>query len=89
MLAEQLEAIVDRLGYALEREAISYKIAFPDREDAKRRIVRFLLGADSRHLSTTQVSALFEPYRHGDMVLIETTYPHLVAEQAMERKSSF
>jgi SAM-dependent methyltransferase len=88
MLAEQLEAILDRLGCALERKAISYEIAFPDREDAKRRILRFLLGADLEHLSTTQVNALFEPYRHGDMVRIATTYPHLVAERAVERKSS-
>jgi SAM-dependent methyltransferase len=88
MLAEQLEAILDRLGCALERKAISYEIAFPDREDAKRRILRFLLGADLEHLSTTQVNALFEPYRHGEMVRIATTYPHLVAERAVERKSS-
>jgi SAM-dependent methyltransferase len=87
MLAEQFEAILDRLGCAIGREAISYKIAFPDRDDAKRRIVRFLLGADSERLSSTQVNVLFEPYRHADLVLIETTYPHLVAEQAGEGES--
>jgi SAM-dependent methyltransferase len=80
ILAEQLEAILDRLGFALERETISYKIGFPDREEAKRHILRFLLGADLKYLSTAQVNALFEPYRHGDQVLIATSYPHLVAE---------
>ena len=84
-LAEQLEAILDRPGFALARETISYKIGFPDREEAKRRILRFLLGAGSKHLSTAQVNALFEPYRRGDQVLIATTYPHLVAERAVER----
>jgi SAM-dependent methyltransferase len=88
MLAEQLEAILDRLGFALERETVSYEIALPAREDAKRRILRFLMGADLEHVPTEQVNALFEPYRHADMVLIATTYPHLVAEPAAERKSS-
>ncbi len=84
-LAEQLEAILDRPGFALTRETISYRIGFPDREEAKRRILRFLPGAGSKHLSTAQVNALFEPYRRGDQVLIATTYPHLVAERAVER----
>jgi SAM-dependent methyltransferase len=88
MLAEQLEAILDRLGFAPERETIFYKIALPDRDDAKRRILRFLMGADLEHVPPAQVNALFEPFRHGDMVTIATSYPHLVAEQAVERKSS-
>jgi hypothetical protein len=73
-------------GCALKRETISYQIGFPDCEEAKRRILRFLMGADLKHLSTAQVNALFEPYRRGDQVLIATTYPHLVAEQAVTEK---
>jgi len=88
MLAEQLEAILDRMGFASKRETISYKIAFPDHEEAKRRILRFLLDADSERLPTAQVNALFEAYRREDMVVIATTYPHLVVEQAMAEKSS-
>jgi SAM-dependent methyltransferase len=88
MLAEQLEAILDWQGFAFERETISYKIAFPDREDGKRRILRFLMGADLEHVPPTQVNALFQSYRHGDMILMETTYPHLVAERAADRKTS-
>jgi hypothetical protein len=37
-------------------------------------------------VSIAQVNALFEPYRHGDMVRIATAYPHLVVEQAGARK---
>jgi SAM-dependent methyltransferase len=88
MLAEQLEAILNRPAVRLGRETISYEIVFPDREGAKRRILRFLMGADLEQVPTAQVNALFEPYRHAGMVSIATTYPHLVAEQVVERKGS-
>lgn len=79
-LAEDLEAILLRQGITPERAMIDYRVAFPDSAEARRRILRFLLGANLERLSNRRIGALFEPYRQGGSVEIATTYPHLVAQ---------
>lgn len=80
-LAEDFEEILRGAGLTPEREEIGYRIAFPDRAEARRRILRFLLGANLERLPDARADALFAPYRRGARVIIETAYPHLVVRQ--------
>jgi SAM-dependent methyltransferase len=80
-LAEDLEAVLRGAGLAPAREEIGYRIAFPDRAEARRRILRFLLGANLERLAEARADALFAPYRRGGRVIIDTAYPHLVVRQ--------
>ena len=80
-LAEDVEAALRRQGAAPWRETISYTVAVPDTREAHRRILRFLLGANLEGLPESRADALFAPYRRGDRVVIETAYPHLVAQR--------
>ncbi len=80
MLAEDLEAILLSHGLRPEREEIRYRVEFPDTESARNHVLRFLFGSHLANLPAKPAQALFEPFRHGRSVVMETSYPHLVVQ---------
>jgi len=82
VLAEEVAALCHRAGAEVAEERIAYRIAFPDAPDNRRRVLRFLLGAHLAHLDDGAALALFEPWRSGDAVVMETSYPHLMVRGA-------
>lgn len=80
-LAEDLEAILRRHGVEPRREMVRYRIEFPDNPEACTRVLRFLFGAHLAKLRDDSAQALFDPYRLGGAIVIETEYPHLLAQK--------
>lgn len=80
-LAEDLEAALRRLGIETVREPINYRIAFADSRKARLKVLRFLMAQYFEHVSPDEAAALFDPFRRGGNVVIETAYPHLVARR--------
>lgn len=80
MLAEDLEAVCISHGLRQEREEINYRVKFPDTEVARSHVLRFLFGSHIANLPADACQALFEPFRQGGRVVLETSYPHLVVQ---------
>lgn len=79
-LAEDLEAVLASYGLLPDREEIRYRVEFPDTEDARAHVLRFLFGARFARFPADACRALFDPFRQGGSVSLETSYPHLVVQ---------
>jgi len=80
LLAEDLEVLLGRHGIASARETVGYRIAFQDGPRQRSHVLRFLFGPQLAALPTEAALALFDPYRCGRRIVIETNYPHLVVQ---------
>ncbi len=80
-LAEDFEAELRRHGVEPMREPVAYRIAFADSREARLKILRFLLAHHFQHLPPEKGAALFDPFEAGGRIVIETAYPHLIAER--------
>ncbi|MEO1092209.1 MAG: class I SAM-dependent methyltransferase [Pseudomonadota bacterium] len=78
-LAGDWEAALARLDVASDREWVRYRIDVPDSTSARTRMSRFLFGAEVVDAHGERLLALFDDYRAGARIVIETAYPHLVA----------
>ena len=78
-LADDVEAILSRLGATVRRERITYEVAFPDSTEARNKVLRFLFG-DHFDALPDEADSLFARHRAGEQIVIHTAYPHLVVD---------
>lgn len=74
--AENVEAALRELGTEYDKQQVAYDLSFPDTEENRLRIIRFLL-ADHLHLMPRQqLLAMFERYSRAGRIEIRTASDH-------------
>lgn len=79
-LAEDVAAALGAHGLAPRRTRIAYRIDVPDSPRAREHLVRFLFGPELAARNGERLGRPFDRYRHGERIVIETSYPQLVAD---------
>jgi SAM-dependent methyltransferase len=74
--AEDLEAVLVRLGHAYERRLVEYSVSFRDTEESRLKILRFLFGEHLAKLPRSEVLDFFKPHVTDGHVEIPTTHFH-------------
>jgi trans-aconitate 2-methyltransferase len=70
--AEDVEAGLRRLGWPFEKQRVQYDLVFPDSEENRLKILRFLLAEHLAELPRRAVLDLFAPYVRAGQVVIRT-----------------
>jgi SAM-dependent methyltransferase len=78
--SESTHTLLRDLGVPLRVQAISSVLDFPDSREGRLRILRFLLGEHLARLSQEEALALFDHFRHGDRIRIESRDELFVVE---------
>jgi trans-aconitate 2-methyltransferase len=60
--AEDVEALLTHLGHAPERRTVNYRLSFPDSEENRLKILRFLFGEHLATLPRAEALADFDEY---------------------------
>jgi SAM-dependent methyltransferase len=80
-IAEDFRAALDRLGEPYSAEEVWYELAFPDGEDNRMSILRFLLGGYFGEVPRQAMLDLFDPYAAGGRVHMRLTHEHFVVRR--------
>lgn len=70
--AEGLEKAIRALGLPYDRHDVQYELAFPDDEENRRKILRFLFGEHLDLFPRATTLAFFEPYKSAGQIAITT-----------------
>jgi trans-aconitate 2-methyltransferase len=70
--AEAVEAALSRLGRPFERQEVRYNVSFPDTEENRVKILRFLFGKHLEVLPRTEILAFFDPYAVAGRIEMHT-----------------
>src|SRR5262245_40844411 len=70
--AEDVEAALSRLGRTFERREVRYDVAFPDTEENRLKILRFLFGEHLAVLPWAEILAFFDPYAVAGRIEMHT-----------------
>ena len=76
--AEDCEATLTRLGAAYGTEAVHYELIFPDVEDNRLRMGRFLLGGDIHAVPRPALLQCFDPYAHAGQIAMQLVHQHFI-----------
>jgi trans-aconitate 2-methyltransferase len=74
--AEDLEIALRELGAGFQRLEVPYQLTFPDTEENRMRILRFLLAEHLAELSHRPLLELFDRYVHAGQIEIRTASDH-------------
>jgi trans-aconitate 2-methyltransferase len=74
--SEDFEVAMDRLGRSCAREDIHYELVFPDSEENRLEIARFLMGSDYPAVPTQVMVDLFAPYSSGGRIAMQLVHKH-------------
>lgn len=77
-IAEDLEASLAGLGEAYHKQDIQYELVFPDMEENRLKIMRFLLGSYFDEVPRQAMVDLFTPYAHAGQIVILTMHEQFV-----------
>jgi SAM-dependent methyltransferase len=70
--AEAVEAALSRLGLPFERQEVHYDVSFPDTEENRLKILRFLFGEHLAVLPRAAILAFFDPYAAAGRIEMHT-----------------
>jgi SAM-dependent methyltransferase len=76
--AEELEAVLLNQRVAHRTENVTYKLAFPDSEENRLRIMRFLLGSYFNDVPRTEMLAAFDRHRDGGSITTRISHKHFI-----------
>jgi len=76
--AEELEGALARQGVAYGKEDVHYEFVFPDTAEHRLTVMWFLLGNAYHDVSQPAMLALFDPYAHGEQVVMRLVHEHFM-----------
>ncbi|MCS6852179.1 MAG: class I SAM-dependent methyltransferase [Gemmataceae bacterium] len=76
--AEDVEAVLGQLPVRVLKERVDFDLVFPDTEENRLKIVRFLMGHDWSALPRDEALAPFDSYSSGGQIAIRSGQPHFV-----------
>jgi trans-aconitate 2-methyltransferase len=79
--SEDVEAALHELGAAYQKQAVAYQLTFPDTEENRMRILRFLLAEHLAQMSHRPLLDLFDQYAHSAWINIRTASDHFTIRQ--------
>jgi trans-aconitate 2-methyltransferase len=74
--SEDVETGLEHLGAAYRKEAVPYRLEFPDTTENRMRILRFLLAEHLAKIPHRPILDLFDRYSHSGRVTIRTASDH-------------
>ena len=74
--AEDVEAGLAQSGAVYAKRQVPYELAFPDTEENRMRIIRFLLAEHLAQMPRQPLLDLFDRYAHSGQIKIETVSDH-------------
>lgn len=78
-VSEDLEQALAGLGQGFEKHRLDYEVIFPDLEENRVKVLRFLLGDHMTRLDRGKLLELFNPYvRHGDIIIQTHHYQFVI-----------
>lgn len=83
--SEDVEAVLTELGAAYHKRQVAYELMFPDTEENRMRIIRFLLADHLARIPHQPLLELFDKYCHAGNVVIRTGSDHFTVRAAGER----
>ena len=83
--AEDLEDILATQGAGYRKQEIQYELVFPDAEENRLKILRFLLGSYFEEVPRLAMLDLFTPYAHGGQIVIQTVHEQFVIGHPKKR----
>jgi SAM-dependent methyltransferase len=75
-LSEDIASSLERLGIAFERRQVPYELVFPDTEDNRMRIIRFLLAEHLAMMPRRPLLDLFDQHAESGSIKIRTACDH-------------
>jgi trans-aconitate 2-methyltransferase len=74
--AEDVEEALQDLGAEYQKQQVAYQLTFPDTEENRMRIIRFLLAEYLAQLPHRPLLDLFDQYAHSGRINIRTASDH-------------
>jgi trans-aconitate 2-methyltransferase len=74
--SEDVEAGLEQSGAVYEKQQVPYELAFPDTEENRMRIIRFLLAEHLPQIPQRPLLDLFDRYSHSGQIKIQTASDH-------------
>lgn len=74
--SEDVETALQQLGADYQKQSIAYELTFPDSEENRMRIVRFLLANHLAQMPLRPLLDLFDKYRDANRIVIRTACDH-------------
>jgi trans-aconitate 2-methyltransferase len=74
--SEDVEAGLQQLGAAYEKQQVAYELVFPDSEANRMRILRFLLAEHLAQIPHRPLLDMFDGYAHSGRIQIRTASDH-------------
>lgn len=79
--AADCEIVLARLGEGYYKEDVQYACVFPDTEENRLRMGRFLLGSDYHAVPRPALLECFEPYVHAGQVAMQPVHQHFIVRR--------
>jgi SAM-dependent methyltransferase len=83
--SEDVEAVLADLGKAYCAEEVDYELAFPDVEENRLRMGRFLLGNDYDAVPRQVILEGFDPYTKAGRIAVQVVHKHFSVRRHMRR----
>jgi trans-aconitate 2-methyltransferase len=84
--AEDVEAALRGLRAEYEKQQVAYQLTFPDTEENRMRIIRFLLAEHLAQMSHRPLLDLFDQYAHSGRIDIRTASDQFTVRSGRERR---
>jgi trans-aconitate 2-methyltransferase len=75
-MSEDVEFALRQLGTAYQKQQVAYELAFPDTEENRMRIIRFLLADHLAQIPRRPLLDLFDQYANSGWIKIRTASDH-------------
>ena len=83
--AEDLEVTLAKQREVYRKQDIQYELVFPDSEENRLKILRFLLGSYFDEVPRQAMVDLFNPYAHAGRIVIQTVHEQFVIRHQGKR----
>jgi SAM-dependent methyltransferase len=84
--ATDYEATLAHLGEAYCKEDVQYECVFPDTEENRLRMGRFLLGSDYYAVPRQALLAGFDPYAYAGQVAMQPVHQHFIVRRPEQER---
>jgi SAM-dependent methyltransferase len=83
-VSEDLEAALEGLGQDFQKYRVQYELNFPDLEDNRLKMIRFMVGEHFTRMDRGAILKLFDPYaRDGRIVLQTWHYQYVLPKECL------
>jgi hypothetical protein len=86
MTAEDVEMALTGLGEDYDAEEVHYDLVFPDAEEHRLSMGRFLMGSDFDAVPRRAILAGFDSYSNAGKIAMQVVHRHFIVRRRMPRQ---